>query len=272
MNLLVASSVALAMVTGVVAQTVKEGVGTVVRIKGAARLSTGNDVWQTLKVGMVLKPGTIVQTASNSVVDIVLGESQAIEQKHSVGGILYYQPETDRDVVRLFEDTVLAIDKLTTAETGVDVVKEVELDLRRGLIFGMARKLSAASHYEIKIPNGVAGIRGTIYMINADGILTVLVGSVVASWAAPDGTVREPVVVTAGWQLDMRTGELTPLPPVKNHNLWQIFNETRVASIVPAQSHPGLPLVPPVPVPGPPPTPIVPTPVCPVSPTSPIIR
>ena len=123
--MLAVCGVALAMVTAVAAQTVKEGVGTVVRIKGAARFSTGNDVWQTLMVGMVLKPGTIVQTASNSVVDIVLGEAQAVDQKRPVGEMLYYQPETDRDAVAwLFEDSVLAIDKLTTTETGVDVVKE----------------------------------------------------------------------------------------------------------------------------------------------------
>jgi len=41
------------------------------------------------------------------------------------------------------------------------------------------KKLTPTSKYEIKVPNGVAGIRGTIYFINASGILRVLSGTVV---------------------------------------------------------------------------------------------
>ena len=45
----IAGMVSIALVTGASAQTAKERTGKVVRIKGAARYSTGNKVWQPLK-------------------------------------------------------------------------------------------------------------------------------------------------------------------------------------------------------------------------------
>jgi hypothetical protein len=59
---LVTCALAVAMVTSAVAQTAVEGAAKVIRIKGPARFTTGNNVWQPLKVGTVLKPGALVQT------------------------------------------------------------------------------------------------------------------------------------------------------------------------------------------------------------------
>ena len=70
----------------------------------------------------------------------------------------------------MWENTLLGIDKLTVTQTGADVVTETQLDLKAGHIFGMVKKMSAASKYEVKIPNGVAGIRGTVYDISAEGV------------------------------------------------------------------------------------------------------
>ena len=47
---LVAGMVSIVLVAGANAQTTKERTGKVVRIKGAARYSTGNKIWQPLKV------------------------------------------------------------------------------------------------------------------------------------------------------------------------------------------------------------------------------
>jgi hypothetical protein len=214
------------MVTSLAAQTVKEGKGTVVRIKGAARFSTGNSAWQPLKVGAVLGSGAVVQTALDSFVDIVFGEEEVAPPQPTVGEMLY-QPAVEQNVVRVFEDSVLAIDKLTFTPTGADTVTETQLDLRQGHIFGTAKKLSAASHYEIKIPNGVAGIRGTVYMISASGVVTVLSGSVMISWVGPDGNVHTELV-TAGHQYDLRTGQLTTLPPLTIGELERLLRDARV--------------------------------------------
>jgi hypothetical protein len=119
-------------------------------------------------------------------------------------------PTAEQDMVRIWENTVLGVDKMTSTETGADVVTETQLDLKAGHIFGMVKKMSAASKYEVKIPNGVAGIRGTTYDISAEGVVKVFVGSVVLAYVGPDGTVVTQVVMTLQ-QFDARTGVLSSL-------------------------------------------------------------
>ena len=161
LNSLVACGVALAMVSTLAAQTVNQGAAKVVRLKGAARYTTGNNDWQPLKVGDIVKPGTIIQTAAKSRVDLVLGDGSAPVARPVAGEMLSYQPSAEQNIVRMWENTLLGIDKLTVTQTGADEVTETQLDLKAGHIFGMVKKMSAASKYEVKIPNGVAGIRGT---------------------------------------------------------------------------------------------------------------
>src|ERR1035441_10452353 len=76
-------------------------------------------------------------------------------------------------MVRMTGDTTLAIDKLTVADTGLDTVRDTELDLKQGRLFASVKKLSAASQYLIKIPNGIAGVRGCLIEIDASGYLAV---------------------------------------------------------------------------------------------------
>jgi len=218
MNLLVACGLALVMTATVSAQSATERSGKVVRIKGAARYSTGNNVWQPLAIGQVLKAGTLIQTAADSHVDLVLGEAGKVSPVRAVanpssggGGGGGYQPKAEQDVVRIQADTVLALDKLSVIDTGTDKVTDTQLDLRSGKIFGTVKKMNATSRYEIKLPNGVAGVRGTVYQVTADGVLQVLSGSLVVSWTAADGTVMTQTV-NGGYQFDARTGLVTPLP------------------------------------------------------------
>jgi hypothetical protein len=71
--------------------------------------------------------------------------------------------------------------------------------------------MSAASKYEIKLPNGVAGIRGTLYDIYAEGIVKIFVGSAVAAAVdAKTGNVTTQTVM-GGQQYDMRTNQITPI-------------------------------------------------------------
>ena len=62
---LVACVIALAMVSTVAAQAVMDGAAKVVRIKGTARYMVGGGAWQPLKAGIVLKAGTVIQTAKD---------------------------------------------------------------------------------------------------------------------------------------------------------------------------------------------------------------
>ena len=242
---LLGCGVALAMISTVSAQSPIPGAAKVVRMKGQARYSTGNNVWQPLKVGAVLKPGTVIQTTIDrgSYVDLVLGDGTAPIAMNSGAGIglagsppppelISYQPNAEQNVVRLREDTVLSIDKLTTIETGADVVSETQLDLRKGRIFGNVKKMSAASKYEVKIPNGVAGIRGTIYEISADGVVRVLVGSVVIAYVGADGTVVTQVVM-GGQQFDSKTGTITPIPDFNQKEMVKAAKDARIGPNTP---------------------------------------
>jgi hypothetical protein len=51
--------------------------------------------------------------------------------------------------------------KLDQTQTGAEGAVDVQLNLPEGEMYFNVNKLSQASRYEIKMPNGVAGIRGT---------------------------------------------------------------------------------------------------------------
>lgn len=219
----------LAFAFSVAAQT-QQTTAKVTRIKGSARYSADATNWKDLKVGMQLGSGTVVQTAANSYVDLVLGEAGVVAQSPKIGEYLTYNPQTEQDSLRIYEDSMLAIDKLTSTRTGMGEVKDTQLDLRAGRIFGKVKKLSAASKYEIKMPNGVAGVRGTIYSISAQGVVQVLSGSVVVAYVGPDGTVITQVV-NAGYEFDANTKQLTPIPNFKQEEMTQAAGELGVGMI-----------------------------------------
>jgi hypothetical protein len=219
---LVAGALALAMVSTTLAQSVTQGKARVIRIGGHARFTTGNNVWQPLHVGDVVKPGSVIQTENKegAFVDLVLGDGGgSLGMASAAGGgpataavtPIAYRPSAEQNVVRIWQNSALGIDKLTSTDTGADIVTDTQLDLRAGRVLGTVKKMNSASKYEIKLPNGVAGIRGTFYDITFDGVVRVSSGSVVLAYMAADGTVTTKVVV-AGQQFDARTGEVTPIP------------------------------------------------------------
>jgi hypothetical protein len=103
------------------------------------------------------------------------------------------------------------------------------------------KKMSAASKYEVKIPNGVAGIRGTVYDISAEGVVKVLSGSVVLAYVGPDGTVVTQLIMGLQ-EFDAPSNTLKPLPETEKKSL----DLTRMEA-------PVRPPGPPRPPPGPPP-------------------
>ena len=191
-----------------------DGIAKVVGKMGDARyFIAGDSTPHDIKVGMILKPGVTIQTASGmgNYVDIVLNNASATAAPApSPSDIAHWQPKADQDGVRIFENTILAVDKLSRTSTGADVVTDTEMDLKAGSILGTVKKLSPTSKYEVKIPNGVAGIRGTIYFLSASGILRVVAGSVVVAYVGPGGNVITQLV-NAGEQFDTNTGLVTPI-------------------------------------------------------------
>jgi hypothetical protein len=138
---------------------------------------------------------------------------QPVVRKFSYG----ISQDAQQNVIRLRENTVLALDKLFSTGTGSDSVTETQLDLRAGRVFGNVKKLSGASKYEVKLPNGVAGIRGTLFDLSANGILTVFFGSVAISYYDGSGQLVTKVVYE-GERLDLNTNQLTHLSGGENHD------------------------------------------------------
>ena len=213
LNSLVVCGVALLLASPLAAQTANEIGAKVIRMKGGVRSKVGNNDWQDVKVGDVLKPGTSIQTAGGARVDLALGEGYAPVTRPTPAEGITFQPNADQNIVRVWENTLLNIDKLTSTQTGSDEVTETQLDLKAGHIFGMVKKMSAGSKYEVKIPNGVAGIRGTVYDISAEGVVKVLSGSAVLAYVGPNGTQMTQLIMGLQ-EFDARTGTLSQMPDI----------------------------------------------------------
>ena len=237
---MVVSGVVLALASSAVAQTVKPCLVTVVRIQGQARYSLDGKVWHPLLVGKVLRSGAIIQSAINSTVDIVLSGDPVVMPQAApspdtinfapdpnVRGLVSDKPMVEQNVIRLWGNTVLAVDKLTQFDTGVDTVSDTELDLRAGRIFFNVKKMSAASQFIIKIPNGVAGIRGSFGFQDVLGTLAMGEGSGVESIILNGKPFT--VVVPAGFQFDPSTGQLTPI----SHSVLEdiVFTRTQLITL-----------------------------------------
>jgi hypothetical protein len=209
---------ATVMAASVMAQSVEKSVK-VIRVSGGARYQVAGGQWQEIKQGDELRSGTVIQTAKDSTLDLLLsGDVKAVKPAPlavaSASGQPFPTPSfpgrPTASVIRLYGDTVLAIDKLTAQGEGADQVSETMLDLRAGKLFGSTQKVKGASKYEIKLPNGVAAIRGTVYTVGADGSVAVMSGNVFVTVRRADGTTVTQQV-PAGQSFDPNTGTLVSI-------------------------------------------------------------
>jgi hypothetical protein len=162
-----AAVVAFALSASAYAQTYM-GKAEVRTVRGDAFYSTGPGTpLMPLKNGTVLGPGATLKTGKGGAVDLFLGRSAG--------------------TIRVTEDTTVTFDKFTITDTGADTVVDVQLNLPEGTILGNVNKLSAASKYEVKLPNGVAGVRGTEYRMSSTGYIVVLNGTVIFVYVPPGG-------------------------------------------------------------------------------------
>jgi hypothetical protein len=223
----------LAMAATVRAETyTKPAAITIVGVQGEARYSTDGKIWHPLVIGKILRQGAVLETASGSTVDLTLsGDPVPIPETSSapqsmamlssapdpnVRGYTAFKPMAEQNVIRMQSNTMLAVDQLSVVNTGADTVGNTELDLRSGNIFCSVKKMSASSQFIVKLPNGVAGIRGTTcsfgdHIVCYSGTITVVV-------MGRDGKLVK-VSVQGGFAYDQTTEHIIAASPELLHEL-----------------------------------------------------
>lgn len=139
----------------------------VTKIKGNATYSTAAGAALPLKVGDKIPAGTIIKTGPGAYADLFFGNSAGY--------------------VRVLENSTLSVDKFALTDTGADTAVDLQLNLPDGVAIGNVNKLSAASKYEVKLPTGIAGIRGTRWRVTSNGTIVLLDGSLIYVDVPPDG-------------------------------------------------------------------------------------
>ena len=170
------------------ADTAKPGFATAVRVKGIANYSLDKGAtWMPLVAGKFLSEGAWIRTGEDGVVDVVLArlidlpqakwspERISLSVDSPVRGMISYKPTAEQNIVRLMENTTLAIDKLTDPSRYGDTVSDTELDLKKGSLYASVKRIKDPTvQYLIKTPTGVAGVRGTqlyVALNDADGTI-----------------------------------------------------------------------------------------------------
>src|SRR4051812_23835719 len=127
-------------------------------VQGRVLYSIDHQTWLSAEPELVLAPGSVLKTVDNSSADLILKDSST--------------------VLRMTPGTVLEMKRLDKTVAGEQVITETGLVLKSGSIVGSQRKLARPSHFDIALPDGVATIRGTEYVIRADGAVSVVSGAV----------------------------------------------------------------------------------------------
>ena len=183
---------ALAVASAVQAQT-RDTQALVRSVSGSATFSLEGQAPLPVKNGARIPAGTIIRTGVGSSVDLFLGRGAG--------------------VLRVGPSTFLGLDQLGVSDTGSDLVTETQLNLMGGEILGNVNKLSAGSRYEIKTPQGIAGVRGSRYRIRVPGGISVLDGTVVFVQDGKAHAIKGPGFYDPGSNLPVRplTGDEIPL-------------------------------------------------------------
>lgn len=159
-------------------------------VTGDVKLVDERGIKTSLTKDMLIGGGTAIVTGTDGAADLMLQYN---------GTALHLTPGSR-----------LEFAKLSKQQAGEDLVTETSVKLVSGAVVGSQRKLNGSSHFDIEIPGGVATIKGTEYVVRADGAVTVLSGVVRVNFNLPHngGSVR--VNITAGNSFNPATGQVVP--------------------------------------------------------------
>jgi hypothetical protein len=190
---------ALSFVTNVQAEA-KQVTASVRKISGTsgAQVQKAGGEWTALKTNDKLGTGSTIKTGADTTVDVYLNNS----------------------VVRIMKDTTITLEKLILDNAGLgEKITQTSLSVKEGQVMGNVKKLAAASKYEIKMPNGVAGIRGTDFQITVTPLggdkfsvsVTSIQGTIVGS-AVNQQNVLVTAIINTGetWNPDEATVKILP--------------------------------------------------------------
>ena len=222
------------------------GCATIVRAVGQVEYNLGDGQWHPVVAGKVLPPGSTIRTLFNGHADVVLGREiqfpQAKPNPERIGqasdgqvtGFIDYRPSVEQNAIRLVPDTTVSIDKLFITDTGADSVSDTELNLTQGKIYCSVKKLSGASKYFVKIPQGIAGVRGTWFSIDVAGQVVCFESTGGGVLIAFTNAAGSPVtyLVTPGSILDPVTGQSSNIPPADMAFLNQVFDALKTLYLV----------------------------------------
>jgi len=178
----------LAMVcTSASSSEVQSGELSIKSVQGTATYSTDHSSWAALTPGMMLGKGAELRTGPDSTVDLEFAYS---------GTALRLKPDSLLELTRLDEEV---IENSTLIDTS--------LNLKAGSLIGSQCKLAQPSTFTVTTLHGSASIRGTEYLVAADGAVSCFRGEVAVSASRPGGPVSAEV--PAGFSFNPTTGQVT---------------------------------------------------------------
>jgi hypothetical protein len=202
----------------------KEGKASVRSVRGKVEYNDHGN-WVPLKPNMKFASGVSIRTGPKGVTDI------------SVNGL--------SSAVRITNATTLEIKEMSYVGSAREGDTTTMLNLLSGTVLGNVKKISANSRYEITTPHGVAGIRGTDWLVSAvpteDGKYVVTFSSVsgiVTASAIVDGKIQTHTLTSlTSWQV----GEnVKPMNPQDAQNLFNGLG-TEFTPVPPPPAPPPIP-------------------------------
>ena len=160
-------------------------------VNGHATYSTNGITFSPLSPGDWLAgPGLALSTDAASTVDFILLDSGT--------------------TLRLMPESSITFTRLNKIPVGEQVVSDTTLELLKGSVIGAQRKLAVPSRFDVIMPQGVATIVGTQYVINAGGDVSVLNGEVTIRYNLPRHGGSVKATIPQGFTFDPTTGKVVP--------------------------------------------------------------
>lgn len=168
-------------------------------VSGPVEYSLDDISWKPLAVKSQVPSGASIKTLAGATADISLNYNGS--------------------VFRLTPNTTLKLEKLSTQTAGEETITETKLNLLEGSLVGSQRKLAKPSVLEIATAHGTATIRGTEYVVNADGAVSVISGVVTVNYNLPGNGGDIKVTILAGQTFDPALGTVVPTTAAYLQNL-----------------------------------------------------